>query len=160
MQSSLYARVLALTLTFAGGCGLSQPSSAEISKWKADSAAYDTALTQYLRDSTVIDSLAQAVPVDSLRKLYQALASNRESAALESAVLCEMSRLSDVHGSIPSGIAIERVLKETRVPEPRGGSRVLGLGKDCVLPDGPGPANFGKTSLRYLSRRPISPQRP
>lgn len=160
MRSSIPTLVLACTLTVPGACGWSQPSSAEISKWKADSAAYDTALAQYLRDSTVIDSLARAVPVDSLRKLFRALARDRESATLESAVLCEMSRLDQLYGLSPSDIAIERVLKETRVPEPRGGSRVLRLAKDCVLPEGPRPASFGRTSLRYPISRPFRPRRP
>ena len=51
---------------------LPRPLAPEVqARWASDSSAYEARLAKYLRDSTVIDSIARTVNTDSLRKLYQ-----------------------------------------------------------------------------------------
>ena len=133
-------------------------TEAERQQWYADSATYARELAVYIRDSTVIDSIAGQIPTDSMLRLYRAAATTRDPVRIESAIYCELTRLSFVYGSLPTDIALERIRK-FRPPDRPGPSRVITKGKDCRLPDRPVSA-AGSTSLRYPPRRPYKPRRP
>lgn len=138
-------------------CRQSEPTPEQQAQWSADSAAYESEFATYLRDSTVIDSLAHLVPLDSLRRLYAALERDPDSPELESAAYCEYLRLYLTYGSRPARLAIERLGPP---PAPRsGGSRVITAGESCRPPER-GPEVVGSTNLSYQPHAPRKPRRP
>jgi len=134
---------------------------ARVRRWPSDSAAYEAVLARFLRDSAVIDSLSRAIDTDSLDRLYAALRADPGSQRVKEATLCELMRLSQVHGLAPATVAIDRA-RERRgplPPSPGPRSELLTPGESCILP----PARtdtVGSESLRYLPRRPAAPLRP
>ena len=99
---------------FVLGCGR-QGSSRE----RGDSATspavsdsiYQRRLADWLRDSTVLDSMSRLVPTDTLYRLYRrALEPSGVPRELVQRVWCEELRLTLQYGMIPSERAVDRLL--------------------------------------------------
>jgi hypothetical protein len=74
-------------------------------------SAYQQELADWLRDSTVLDSMSRLVPTDSLYRLYRrALEPSGVPRELVQRVWCEELRLTLQYGMIPSERAVDRLL--------------------------------------------------
>ena len=89
---------------FSGGCRTSASS-------RPPDSAYAARLRQYVRDSTVLDSLSRLVKTDSLRTLYRlALQPSVAGEKLVQEAWCEEVRLTVMHGIVPAQKAVDRML--------------------------------------------------
>jgi hypothetical protein len=70
---------------------------------------YQERLIEWRRDSTVIDSLARLVDIDSLVQLRRAAIRAGTERPYLQAMLCEQHRLNRRHGFRPTELAVERV---------------------------------------------------
>lgn len=163
--------VLILTMALAActACSSLGDARSETARSSADSA-YALQLKEYLRDSTVLDSLTRLVRTDSLYRLYrQALEPNKVDVKLVAAIWCEEARLTIRYRPILSDRAINR-LRDTvyrdfgiedafryvasRAPsEGQFNSSICG-----EFPD-KGPTIVNGTSLEVEPRRPTRPRR-
>jgi len=98
-------RAAMIFAVFAGGCRAASSS-------RPPDSAHAALLRQYLRDSSVLDSLSRLVKTDSLRTLYRlALEPSADGGAkLVQEVWCEEVRLAVMHGEVPARKAIDRML--------------------------------------------------
>lgn len=64
---------------------------------------------QWRRDSTVIDSIAATVQVDSMYRIYRTMLTATNPSVFESARLCELARLSRLHGEKAANLAVARM---------------------------------------------------
>jgi hypothetical protein len=76
-------------------------------QWLTDSARYAGDLERWLRDSILIDSIAQAIPTDSLKHLYHAAMIASDPVPIFRAIWCERARLQARYGYTPSIWAIQ-----------------------------------------------------
>jgi hypothetical protein len=139
-------------------------------RWTAESAYYESRLARWLRDSAVIDSIARTVDDDSLRSLYRQLVATETPAPILQAILCEQTRLADLHGYNALGVVGRRVRRAELGPDPAAAMRRVEdklptmlfhvTGGPCGEPGPRGPDSVGSTSLRQERPRPSPPQRP
>jgi hypothetical protein len=85
------------------GCRTSSPS-------RPPDSTHAALLRQYLRDSSVIDSLSRLVKTDSLRALYRLALQPARAGDLVELAWCEQLRLTVRHGIVPARKAIDRLL--------------------------------------------------
>jgi len=108
------SRPFSILLIVLLGCNADPGNSAAQQKPSAlqtRDTAYERRLAEWLRDSTVLDSLAQLVRTDSLYRLYRrAIEPSGASMALVQEVWCEELRLSLKFGTIPADRAVDRLL--------------------------------------------------
>lgn len=138
-------------------------------RYISDTAEYREALAQWIRDSTVIDSVVRTISTDSLVAMLERLPHSHDPIRSERALLCERTRLGRLYGTLPSQIAVDRAMQVgTRAwsPEfrrrrefPYPGEQTISVGGDCVLPPGI-PEKLGTTSLEYPGARPVLGTRP
>jgi hypothetical protein len=74
----------------------------------ATDTTYEARLARWVRDSIVIDSLGQTVPIDGLTAALLAWKANPDVPQLHEATFCEVMKLGLVHGVWPSGVAERR----------------------------------------------------
>lgn len=76
-----------------------------------DDATFARLEARFVRDSIVIDSLERLVTMDSLFRLYRTVVTTRRAPVpLVSAVSCEFTRQSFLHGKIPALRRLRRML--------------------------------------------------
>jgi hypothetical protein len=136
-----------------------------------DSEHYAATLQQWLRDSTVIDSLSRLVNTDSLYRLNRAMLEARDPHDLIAPIDCEIFRLTTRHGTLPAEVAIDR-MRDTlwktadraalrRLASVEG--RVTMLESDAEHCGDPGPAaptQIKGTDLNFTTRRPSADRIP
>jgi hypothetical protein len=109
-----YVRAAVLVcLGTAAACWPHRPTDpAAYERWHQDSIAYSRRLSQWLRDSMVVDSLSRAVPTDSLYRLYRAMLFAKAPRPYLEPILCLQTNLNWRYGMQPAARAINR-MKDT-----------------------------------------------
>jgi hypothetical protein len=141
--------------------------------WTHDSIAYERALTRWLRDSVVVDSIAATIDATHLRSIYASFATSQRPETLMQEAVCEEARLARRHGGRVGQAVVERTDNEVwRSPQERRrifrrlesrvkSSFMLGVSEDHCGPLGPrGPDTVAGIDLRTLPARPEPPVRP
>lgn len=148
-----------------------QLSPLEQARWTSDSADYVGRLNRWLRDSTVIDSIAHSMSTDSLRSLYHAAWTLPNAALAVQEIVCEQARLARKHGHAAVGI-VQRTIKREEWGTNEGqidrhmGQRLpdamaFELSKErCHLTGPRAPDSLNGTPLNIVSPRPTPPRRP
>lgn len=119
-----------LGLVILAAVGMSIPTPAErarreasrqaaLHEWLTDSAAYDGRLSRWLRDSTVIDSIARTISTDSLQKLYRAAKNAPHPFPIFQAMECEQDALHKRYGYTPTMWATQRAESASWTPAER-----------------------------------------
>jgi hypothetical protein len=166
-----FGTVLALAMQTACVQSARLPLTPEVQvQWTRDSAAYEARLGKFLRDSTVIDSIARTIDTDSLYRLYHRMLTIQDPAGGLQIIFCEQVRLKTLYGPIAGGLAIRRM--EDTVYGPIGHEAAFDRmaarlpahgvtsGQWCARSGRPAPDSLGATSLNFTSRRPFPPRRP
>lgn len=74
----------------------------------AEDTTYEARLARWIRDSIVIDSLGQPIPIDGLVAALLAWRANPDVPQLHEATFCEVFKLAKVHGMLPASVAERR----------------------------------------------------
>jgi len=165
------ANILLLTcsiLIWQSGCRSGQTGSPPTGRAPSNAdTSYQVALKQFLRDSTVIDSLSRLVPTDSLYHLYRAVLVASDPTIVMQQIKCEEFSLRWHYGSLPARDAIARMRDSVykrneqelvkRVEErfPEAGMFIVSP-KDCGVtgPRAPRGVNGTSLSTRAIIRPP------
>lgn len=94
-------------------------------QWLADSAAYETRLSRWLRDSVVIESLSRSVSTDSLYHLYRAMYVAQNPRVYVEPIMCFESDLVWRHGRAPAEVAMRRLMDTLWKPGEGDGLKVI-----------------------------------
>jgi hypothetical protein len=131
-------------------------------------SARDPRLAEWLRDSTVLDSVTRTVPTDSLYHIFRtALGPKGTTSEHIRQMVCEQVRLGIRYGHVPAARAFDRMLdtvyNDRNVPDAYGefmyrAPKVSAVDTgDCQSIE-PGSATLGRTRLdQELPPRPVRP---
>ena len=127
---------------------------------------YEDALVDWRRDSSVIDSLARLVKVDSLIRLRRSTLQAGSERPYRQAALCEQYRLTRRHGSRPTELAVKRLDTAFTATELQrfddiraaSGPILIEVGDAVCAVTGPiAPREVAGVSLNQSNLRPLHP---
>lgn len=163
--------VIACAIVLLAGCRDEAAQKARMAAYQKDSILYEQDLAAFLRDSLVIDSIANTVPTDSIYLLYRSLLRGADPREVFQEIGCLNARYTDrfgseatlralgrMHDSLWRGVSEDTVRAlNTRMPpmtEVRIGE------EECKLTGIPRAESLGSTPLRFSRLRPRPPKRP
>ena len=99
---------LVFLLMSLGSCGTTRDASAD-EDWRIDSTAYERAMTKWISDSLVIDSVSRLINTDSLYRLNRNKVFAADPYPFLQPIACERFRLVRRFGALPLEHAMARM---------------------------------------------------
>jgi hypothetical protein len=139
------------------------PVAASNPEWQQDSTLYEQRLAKWLRDSTVIDSIARTIPTDSLRRAYMEMLTSERPEVLLQQAFCLEAALSDKYGRRPANLAARRVEDSVFAEAGTSARRALSarFPKSGLLSTSRcGPSNSSARAPEFLNGTPLRTESP